>query len=236
MSLRHKLSVDSHSVDQPRTLLLIWQDPASRKFVRVGSLQHLDGGSYVFQYSSDVESLEGFSPLSEFPELSGVYASESLPAFFANRVMSQERPSYALYRTWLGLEEGTDTPFEVLARTGGGRATDTFHVVDMPSRGASALARFFVSGVRYQEAASRLIEVMKEGDRLCLRPEPDNPVNANAILVDAEQGEPVGWIPDWLLSDLPNDIVDPTRFALFVERVNPDAPDHLKLLVRIDAV
>ena len=236
MSLHHELSIDPNSVDQPRTLLLIWQDPVSRKFVRVGSLQQLVGGSYVFQYSSDVDSLEGFSPLSEFPELSGVYASESLPAFFANRVMSQERPSYAVYRTWLGLEDGTDTPFEVLARTGGGRATDTFHVVDMPSRGSSAIARFFVSGVRYHEAASRLIEVLKVGDRLRLRAEPENPVNANAILVDVERGEPVGWIPDWLLPDLPDDIVDPMRFALFVERVNPDAPDHLKLLVRIEAV
>ena len=75
-----------------------------------------------------------FVPLLEYPDPESAYVSNELPAFFANRVLSAARPNCARYLDWLGVDalDDQDVPFEVLARTGGGRATDTFHVVDLP--------------------------------------------------------------------------------------------------------
>ncbi|MQA27175.1 MAG: hypothetical protein GEU94_17305 [Micromonosporaceae bacterium] len=70
-------------------MLLIWQDPVSRQFRRVGQLDHLDDGRYAFRYLDDAHH-RGFYPLAEFPDLDAVYVSSELPAFFGNRVMSRQ--------------------------------------------------------------------------------------------------------------------------------------------------
>ena len=70
---------------------------------------------------------------------------------FANRVMSRARKRYGEFRHLIGLEEeGSDTPFEVLIRTGAPRATDTFHVVDDLTIGhdGHVVSRFLASGIR----------------------------------------------------------------------------------------
>lgn len=108
-----------------RRLLLIWQDAESRQLVKVGQLDELVDGHYLFAYLPGARH-PNFTPLVQFPDLDGWYESPTLPAFFVNRVMSRSRPSYSDYRHWIGLdEEDSDTPFEVLIRTGGSRATDT---------------------------------------------------------------------------------------------------------------
>jgi len=202
--------------------------------MRVGRFSWLEDGRYAFAYEPSAASLEGFFPLAEFPEFKRIYVSQSLPAFFANRVMSQERADYEHYRKWLGLGVGEDTPFEVLARTGGGRATDTFHLVDEPRPdGRGMLVRFFVSGISHVNEAMDRLGRVSLGDQLEIRPEPDNPIDPRALLVDVANNQPVGWIPSWLLDEVHSRIEEGAEIRIEVEQINIDAPDHLKLMARI---
>lgn len=82
--------------------------------------------------------------------------------------------------------------------------TDTFHVVD-PLRtedDGKVVSRFFVAGVRYHADSDALIKRLKPGTRLALRDEPDNPRNPRALLIDVDGGQPIGWVPDWLVDDI----------------------------------
>lgn len=229
-------SVAGGSVE--RSLLVIWQEPTSRAFIKVGRLDQLPNVGYSFRYLPQAKAELSFHPLAEFPELDARYDSRSLPAFFANRVMNRQRSTYPQYRSWLGLAaEDADTPFEVLARTGGPRETDTFHVVDDLQVGPSGelVSRFFVSGVRHQAGADLLIKGLRPGAPLELRDEPGNAVNPRALLVDVADGHPVGWVPDWLVDDVHDLRATGSDLDLIVEQANPDAPDHLKLLCRLTA-
>ena len=106
-------------VETSRRLLLIWQNPADRRLIRVGELDALVDGHFTFRYLPAAEDPE-FSPLVQFPELDKVYGSATVPAFFRNRVMSSSRPSYVDFRRWIGLE--------FLAPTQRERETFTAHV------------------------------------------------------------------------------------------------------------
>lgn len=217
-----------------RCLLVIWQDPVSRLFVKIGRLTELPDG-YRFEYLEGSKD-PSFEPLQSFPERDSVYLTPQLPAFFRNRVMSRQRASYPEYASWLGLDPAANAPFEVLARTGGGRATDTFHIVEEPSVGPSgrAVIRFFASGLRHVPEGELRLQRLVPGDRLYVRPEPENPVNARALLIDVRANEPVGWVPDWLLEDV-HQFRDSARvFQMLAERVNVSAPAHLKLLCRLE--
>jgi hypothetical protein len=225
-------------VETARRLLLIWQNPETRRLIRVGELDQLVDGHFAFRYLPEARE-PGFSPLVQFPNLDRLYPSPQLPAFFANRVMSRARGRYGEFRHWIGLEgEGSDTPFEVLIRTGAPRATDTFHVVDdlTVDHDGRVVSRFLASGVRHIPGAHERLASLVEGQALCLRDDPDNRVNARAILIDARVGEPVGYVPDWLVEDVHRLRDDASEFLVFAERVNPDASSHLKLLCRIEAV
>lgn len=219
-----------------RRLLLIWQHPVTRRLIRVGELEQR-GDGFAFRYLPGAHE-DGFYPLVQFPEFSREYVSSSLPPFFANRVMSRSRASYPDFRHWLGLEDsGADTPFEVLVRTGGPRATDTFHIVDDLSHSDSGrvTSRFLASGVRHIEGASGRLESLDEGQVLLLRDEPGNVVNQRAILIDVRDGEAVGYVPDWLLEDVHDLRSKAASFSVVAERVNPLAPSHMQLLCRIEA-
>src|SRR5665811_2411430 len=93
------LHAKSNSLAMPviRRLLVVWQDPASRRFIRVGRLDELEDGRFAFGYLSEAHT-ENFSPLVQFPDLDAIYVSDSLPAFFSNRVMSRQRASYGDFR------------------------------------------------------------------------------------------------------------------------------------------
>ena len=219
------------AAQRPRSLRLIWQDEGSRQFVHVATLSQVEAENFVFRYEKGAEH-ENFATLAEFPELDRVYTVNSLPAFFSNRAMSPRRASYPQYCSWLGLSE-VPTPMEILARSGGGRATDTFHVVDDFRPVDGQVEGFFLaSGVRHK-ASDNALSNLCEDERLLLVPEPDNQVNPQAILLSAASGELVGYVPDWLLDDvygwgLANTIVR-------VAQVNAEAPAHLRLLCRIKA-
>lgn len=218
-----------------RRLLVIWQDPASRRLIKVARLTEEREG-FQFEYLPGSED-PNFEPLQSFPDLDRIYWTANLPAFFQNRVMSRQRASFPKYAEWLGLDPAVNTPFEVLARTGGERATDTFHVAEEPSVGPDGFAviRFFASGLRHIENSEDRLRLLSEGHRLYMRPQPDNPVNPRALLIDAEAEQAIGWVPDWLLDDVHRLRSEANGIELIADRINLLAPSHLKLLCRLSA-
>ena len=221
-----------------RSLLLIWQNPESRRFIRIGVLSELVDGRYSFSYTEEAHGAEGFFPLAQFPDLDKTYVSTSLPAFFMNRLMSRKRDSYPEYLDALGIDSPElDVPMELLARSGGPRVTDTFHLVDDLVAGEDGLvtSRFLASGVRHVDPSGTRLATLQDNDRLQLRAEPDNPENERAQLICVDGGEAVGYVPDWLLTDLEDLHAKADALEIFAERVRPDAPPHLRLLCRIEA-
>lgn len=213
-------------------LRLVWQDVDSRRFIEVGRLSQLADGAFSFQYTEGADHPR-FQCLAEFPDRHCIYQSNALPAFFGNRVMSSQRESYGQYCSWLGLSDVV-APMEILARTGGGRATDTFHVVDsfLPSEGVHR-GRFFASGIRHLKGADERLRALVPGQELMLRPQPENPVNELAILLDADAGKPVGWVPDWLVGEV-HALLDAGVVHVRVAQVNRDAPPHLRLMCTLE--
>lgn len=193
-----------------------------------------DDGEYVFRYRPPLPG--SFRPFSAFPDLSEQYRSRRLFPFFENRIMSPLRPDYEDYLSALGLSRDEATPFEMLARTGGGRATDTVQVVPEPvaEDGGRTEQLFLASGVRYHDTADGLVMRLRPGDELFLRDEPDNEHDDRAILLDAEHNRPVGWIPSYMLDEVHKAQQGGTSVRVFVERANgPDVPSHLRLLCRM---
>lgn len=234
----HALDRDQLDLTASRkTLVLVWQNPASRLFVKVGQIDALPGGRFAFQYLAGAWSDPDFVPLLEYPDRDTAYVSDEVPAFFANRILSVDRPHYDLYLSWLGIEDisPADVPFEVLARTGGGRATDTFHVVEPPLAQVDRLvSRFFVSGVRHFTDADAAIATLQDGAALRLELEEDNDVNPKAVLVNTTDGQRFGYVPDWLCTDVHTRIKDGWSITAVAERVNPDAPAHVRVLCHLD--
>lgn len=210
-------------------LRLIWKNPDSRRYHEVGEFSALASGGYAFSYGPNAASLQGFHPLLQFPDLTRRYVSDALPAFFANRIMTEGRPSYEQHLGWLGLTRDAP-PIEILARTGGPRATDTFHVVDSfePNEGKCE-GSFFVSGVRYQRFD---LSSLATGQELALVEEPTNEHNPRAILLAAD-GSTLGWIPDWLVDEIHSFKECGYVVRVNVEQVNLDSPPHLAVRCRL---
>lgn len=214
-----------------RSLRLIWKDPATGRHYQVGHFTQLEDGRYRFYYEDDLPS--SFTPLAQFPETDQVYESEDLPAFFANRVMTRSRSSYPLFVSWLGLNNDS-LPIELLSRTGGGRVTDTFHLVDSFNLADGACSgRFFVSGIQHSPDSTQILARLHEGQELHIVDEPDNPQNPGAMLLTID-GEKLGWIPDWLVDDV-HALREESSTRIFVEQINLDAPARLQVLCRLDA-
>ncbi len=225
-------------IDAKRRLFLIWQNPGTRQFIRVGLLSELVDGRYVFEYTADVEAADGFHPLAQFPDVNRTYVSNALPAFFVNRLMSKKRQSYPDYLNAIGIDApGLDTPMELLARTGGPRNTDTFHLVEdlVADEQGLVVSRFLASGVRHVDGATDALTRIRPGEELELRSDADNPVNPRAQLVCAATGEALGYVPDWLLVDLDRLLDRAESYRVFAERVSPEEHPHLRLLCRIEA-
>jgi hypothetical protein len=216
-----------------RRLRLIWKDPQTGRYSHIGWFDALADGRYSFSYAAGAVENKNFTHVSQYPDLSRTYVSESLPAFFANRVMNRRRPSYEQYIDWLGLTPDA-LPVEVMARTGGGRATDFYQLVeDLDLRDGHCEARFFVSGMRHVTPGLALLDDLQKGQELDLRDEPDNPVNERAVLLNTE-GRPVGYVPDWMVNDV-HRLRTEGAVRVYVDKVNPDAPARLAVLCRLVA-
>ena len=229
----------------PHVFLVLWQSPLDRGYRRVGTLTR-DSDGYRFSYTPAASRIEGFSGFASFPDFGADYRSQELFATFANRVMTPRRDSYDAYVQALGLHDARPEPFEVLARTLGTRATDLVQLLPAPTIDEHGLFSiyFLVHGSRHVDPASSRLARLHNGDPLYLAPEEDNPVSPVAVLVDSEPdptpARAIGYVPD-VLGELVRALLTsgaPVRAV--AEQVNNaphgQIPDHMRLLVRLDAV
>lgn len=170
-----------------------------------------------------------------------VYYSKSLFPFFANRLISKSRPEYGSYLRWLGLEAMPTTPLEVLAITGGVRATDSYVIVAPPRiTDVGIELDFFPRGLRYL-SASAVAEVMRveQGSTIYVMKDVQNQHDPEALALRTERPNPalIGYVPRYYAPGL-HRLLDVPSAAMrcVVKRVNPDAPLDMKLLVSMSAV
>jgi hypothetical protein len=215
----------------PGRLVVAWQNPGSRLISPVGLLEHEPG--YRFRYLRRAEAVPDFRPFVGFPAFDRTYRSTALFPLFSKRIMSARRPDFDQFLTQLHLSRNS-TPWEQLARSEGRREGDSVQVFPVPWVGdhGTTRCRFLVHGIRHVAGGS--LPALVPGQPLTSRDDPTNPVNRDAVQVQTAEGQPLGYVPDLLLDHLrAMQATESVRLA--VEHVNgPDAPPHLRLLVRLD--
>lgn len=117
-------------------LLVIWRDPTQDARHLIGILARAHG-EIRFWYEQDLSAAfsKGFRLLPEFPEHrveASPYVERYLFALFAERIPSQARPDARTMLAGWGVER-VDDQFEVLARSGGIRATDRIELAEYRS-------------------------------------------------------------------------------------------------------
>lgn len=235
-----------------RRFTVVWQAD-DRSFHTVGTLevdQDVDHAVLAsrFWYAPDVATVPGFQPFAAFPTFPPTSliedgtetrwqweSKDGLLPMFRNRVLSPRRPDFVTYAEALGLGDGAD-PVELLARTGGGRATDTLHLVPEPVENEDGTQEmlFLVSGVRYADPDGEAAATLRPGDALTVRPEPENEYNPRALLLDTSTGRPLGYIPNYLVDRVHKHIETGGSIDVRAEHINgTSTPAHLRLLARL---
>lgn len=216
--------------------MVLRQDHETRRFELVGELRVQEGGPYTFAYTDPGSENREFLPVPGFPDIDRTYAADNLFPFFANRVMSPRRPDYTDLLDAVGLTTETATTVEMIIRTAGRRATDAYQIVPHPTvhDDGSEERLFLVSGIRHLEGATQRVAELRAGQRLALRPEPTNPHDPMAILLDDESETSIGWVPGYLCTYVQaGGRAGATVEVRVVQANGPAVPRHLQLLCRM---
>lgn len=223
-----------------KALFVAWQEPDSRRWLTVGRLTH-ESGKYKFVYTRGAKEAKNFTPFGRMVDLEAAYVSDLLFPLFANRVLPKSRPEYGDYLRWLGLQEQAQDEFEILARSGGTRATDTLEIIPCPEPTADKNYEvyFFSHGVRHLKAEDQgHVKKLGHGERLYLMRDMQNEHDVMALLL--RTGDPiscVGYCPRYYSGDFTRLLtaVGQENVRVTVEQINPDAPAQLRLLCKLSA-
>lgn len=220
-------------------LYVTWREP-SGSIHPIGVLVRRtdgDGDHFRFAYLKMAETLQEFRPLPGLPDLHRLYESDDLFPVFAHRVMPRSRPEFDALARRVDLAADAD-PFEVLARSGGQRATDRVEVFAPPrlTEDGRSTCLFFVRGIRHRPEAIPVIGGLRVGDTLALVDDAGNEFNSRALLLSTD-GTPIGWVPDYLVEHVHRlrevNGADP---SVVVEHVNDEtSPPHQRVLCRLEA-
>ena len=231
-----------------KTLYLAWQNdqatsgdadspswfPVGRLDVEIGECQN-----HRFRYTKGAEVAKlkvGFAPLPEFPDFELDYESPVLFPVFQNRVISRKRPDFAEYVRALALDEDADE-IEILSANGGKRATDSFGVFPEPNNGAdgSFTCRFFLAGgIHVDQAVGSRVDDLQRGDRLTVSLGGKVATEAMRLRLQTEEGQEIGWAPQYLTHDLTLEAQALGEFEASVVKVNPaPAPSRQRVLVEL---
>jgi hypothetical protein len=223
----------------PHRLLVAWQHPVTKAYGLVG---HLDlpataGEPYRFTYFPWAGSMPGFRPFVGFPDLQRDYESLELFPFFDNRMTPRSRADYPDLAASVGLDGHAD-PFEVLARTGGRRATDTIEVLAEPIIDAATgrlEVHFLVHGVSHHRVDDA-VAALRPGDRLRVLCDVQNPSDALALALADSETCNLGWVPRYICPLVHRSAARFGWKQVAVEIVHvgdPAGPPHLRLLCRL---
>ena len=166
------------------------------------------------------------------------YVSEELFPLFKNRLLSPRRPEYPSFIKWLGFEEDSVNPIDILARSGGLRSTDQLQIfkkIEVDSEGKFEHF-FFLHGLSYLNSmANDRVSELKPGQilRLCL--DLQNEYDGDAVVVRADKpAEIVGYCPRYLSNDIKKMLLNDSKsITLTVEKISDDAPHNYRLLCKL---
>lgn len=178
-------------------LFVLWADRDGRRRV-IGHLVRTPDRIRFWYDARAVDSLaEGFVAL---PGLDGLrehcddahaFDARYLFATFAERIPSKARTdAAAMLKAW-GVERDDDQ-FEILAKSGGARATDRIELAEYRADD-DELAQpleFRIAGGKHSEPA-----MLHAGEAVELRREPTNERDASATIVIARTGQRAGYVP-----------------------------------------
>ena len=109
------------------SVYVAWQAPDTRDWHVVGNLQERNSG-YVFKYTKGALKSSKFTKFSGMNDVRETYVSEELFPLFKNRLLSPRRPEFPRFIKWLGFEDDSVKPIDILARSGGLRSTDQLQI------------------------------------------------------------------------------------------------------------
>ncbi len=225
-------------IAEMKTAFLAWHDPGHRWFP-VGRLSREDN-HYTFVYTRGALAAyeAGFRPLPSFPSFQNSYSAPGLFTAFTTRLLSQKRPEFSEFVSWLNLPVKSAQPWEVLVRSGGQRQTDAFEVFACPERDTEGRysVQCFIRGLQHRTAeAIARAEQLQVGERLLVEAEPDNSADELAVkTLTMGDVQHIGYLPRYLAHDVHRLGLD--RLDVAVEHVNlPPTPIQFRVLVRVAA-
>lgn len=182
-------------------LFVIWAAPSDGGRHVIGHLTHKRVEStFHFWYEADLSAAnaKGFTFFPAFPEhrrVDAPYDARYLFATFADRIPSAQRADGARMLVSWGVEH-PDDQFEVLAKSGGLRATDRIELAEYRRVDDPLLEplEFRVAGMKYVPADVR--GTLTVGATLKFEREPSNPHDPCATIVaKTADGMRAGYVP-----------------------------------------
>lgn len=223
-----------------KALFVVWQDPDSRQWIPVARLTR-EGSIYSFAYTDGAQKAERFPGFGRMADRRVRYESRQLFPLFANRILPKSRPEYRDYLEWLGLGGGDADVLEVLARSGGLRATDSLEIIPCPEPTADGHYEiyFFSHGLRYlaEKDQMRILD-LEHGEPLFLMRDFQNHHDSMALLMRTRDPISIaGYCPRYYAEEFANVIerVGQELVRVIVERVNSEAPRQYRLLCKLTA-
>lgn len=182
-------------------LFVIWSAPSDGSRHVMGHLaRQRMGSTFHFWYEDDLSAAiaKGFTLLPAFPEhrqIDAPYEARYLFATFADRIPSAQRADAARMLASWGVEH-PDDQFEVLAKSGGVRATDRVELAEYRAADDPLVEplEFRVAGMKHVPPDSRGALVV--GATLRFEREPSNPHDPFATIVArTTDGMRAGYVP-----------------------------------------
>lgn len=231
-------------------LYVAWQEPQSRRYFPVACLNSLEppqSAGYEFLYTKGAKEAReyGFQPFLPFNDLEKTYRSAELFPFFSNRLLPRSREDYDVCSRNLGLSTVDASPVEILARSGGRRATDSVEVFappqvqDTPENGHRVLEYFFLAhGLRHfrQCAQDMVNQGLKKGAPLFIMRDLQNVVDQGALVLRTGDYCCVGFLPRYLVGEISELVCRESTLEFRLEQLNPPpAPIQQRMLCRLRA-
>lgn len=196
-----------------RSLFVAWQEPQSRRIFPVARLTRRRSGEYELRYIGAVWAAreQGFAGLPGFEELEAVHVTPGLPEPFTQRPAARGHGSRRQPLPAAAAQDQLDAaPITLFVRRQPGGAAERLEAFAPPLRAADGRrwGVFEARGVGRSPGTEQVAQLLLPGERLELRPEPDNPYNPHALrIVRAGAGgdvasSHVGYVPDYFANEL----------------------------------
>ncbi len=237
-----------HEPLTPNAVFVAWRDPKHHRCYPVARLARVrandptgsggDGVEFEFTYVKGMEEAKGagFKHVVPFEHLDRVYRSRTLFPFFGNRIMAESRPGLRIFLNRLMLNRAD--PLEVLSRTGGIRATDSYEVFPLPRFDPTMpgfRTFFLVHALRhFPPSTHERIDRLQQGERLFLMQDCQNEFDPNAMALRTEDRVIVGHVPSCLLFEVYTLENDCEYMDFTVAKVNLPAPLDQRLLCELE--